>query len=71
MPRDSLFGERIIWAARPSVIRPSAFQRSLAVVAFTAAGITLCFSLLVASLLHGDFLPLLFFAFWCATLGLA
>ena len=70
LPRDSLFGERIIWAARPAVIRPTAFQRSLAVVAFVAATITLCFALLVAILLHGDFLPLLFFAFWCATLGL-
>ncbi|HEX5098512.1 MAG TPA: hypothetical protein VFV94_03390 [Polyangiaceae bacterium] len=70
MLRDSLFGERIVWASRPAVIRPSAFQRSLAVVAFVASFITLCFSLLVAILLHGEFLPLLFFAFWCATLGL-
>jgi len=68
--RDSLFGERIVWASRPAVIRPSAFQRSLAVVAFVAAVITLCFSLLVALLLHGEFLPLLLFAFWCAALGL-
>lgn len=68
--RDSLFGERIVWASRPAVIRPSAFQRSLAVVAFVAAVITLCFSVLVAILLHGEFIPLLLFAFWCATLGL-
>jgi len=70
LPRDSLFGERIVWAGRPAVIRPSAFQRSLSVVAFIAAFITLCFSILVAILLHGEFVPLLFFAFWCATLGL-
>ncbi len=70
MPRDSLFGERIVWASRPAVIRPSALQRSLAAVAFLASVITLCFALLVAIVLHGEFLPLLLFAFWCATLGL-
>jgi len=70
MPRDSLFGERIVWAGRPAVIRPTAFQRSLAVVSFIASVITLCFALVVAVVLHGVFAPLLFFAFWCATLGL-
>jgi len=70
MPRDSLFGERIVWAGRPAVIRPSAFQRSLAVVAFVASAITLCFALVVAIVLKGAFGPLLFFAFWCAALGL-
>jgi hypothetical protein len=70
VPRDSLFGERIVWAGRPAVIRPTAFQRSLAVVAFIASAITLCFALVVAFVLHGEFGPLLFFAFWCATLGL-
>jgi hypothetical protein len=70
VPRDSLFGERIVWAGRPAVIRPSAFQRSLAFVAFFASVITLCFALVVAFVLKAEFGPLLFFAFWCATLGL-
>jgi len=70
VPRDSLFGERIVWAGRPAVIRPSAFQRSLAFVSFFAAAITLCFALVVALVLKADFGPLFFFAFWCATLGL-
>ncbi len=70
MPRDSLFGERIVWAGRPAVIRPSAFQRSLAFVSFFAAVITLCFALVVAIVLKAEFGPLLVFAFWCATMGL-
>jgi hypothetical protein len=70
VPRDSLFGERIVWAGRPAVIRPSAFQRSLAFVSFFAAVISLCFALVVALVLKAEFGPLLLFAFWCATIGL-
>jgi len=70
VPRDSLFGERIVWAGRPAVIRPSAFQRALAFVSFFASAITLCFALVVALVLKADFGPLFFFAFWCAALGL-
>lgn len=70
MLRDSLFGERIVWAGRPAVVRPSAFQRSLAFVAFLGAGITLCFALVVGLVLHAPAGALLLFAFWCSALGL-
>lgn len=70
MLRDSLFGERIVWAGRPAVVRPSAFQRSLAFVAFLGAGITLCFALVVGLVLHAPAGALLLFAFWCLALGL-
>lgn len=69
--RDSLFGERIVWAGRPAVVRPSPFQRSLAVVSFVASGITLCFALVVGLVLHAPAAALLAFAFWCAAIGLA
>ena len=70
MARDSLFGERIVWAGRPAVVRPSAFQRSLSAVAFLGSGITLCFALVVALVLHAPSGTLLLFAFWSAALGL-
>jgi hypothetical protein len=69
--RDSLFGERIVWTGRPEVVRPNAFQRSLATVAFIGSGITLSFAVVVAAVLHAPFGALLFFAFWSAAAGLA
>jgi hypothetical protein len=65
-----LFGERIVWAGRPAVVRPSAFQRSLSFVAFLGSGITLSFALVVALVLHAPSGTLLLFAFWSAALGL-
>jgi hypothetical protein len=65
-----LFGERIVWTGRPAVVRPNAFQRALAVVAFVASGITLSFAIVVALVLRAPFGALLLFAFWCAALGL-
>ena len=70
MPRDSLFGERIVWTGRPALIRSSPFMRSIAVVAFVASGITLSFAFVVALTLHAPYGLLLLFAFWCAALGL-
>ncbi len=69
--RDSLFGERIVWTGRPAVVRPNALQRSLSAVSFVGSGITLSFAIVVALVLHAPFGGLLFFAFWCAALGLA
>jgi hypothetical protein len=69
--RDSLFGERIVWTGRPEVVRPNAFQRSLATVAFIGSGITLSFAVVVAAVLQAPFGALLFFAFWSAAAGLA
>ena len=70
LPRDSLFGERIVWTGRPALIRSSPFQRSIAVVAFVGSAITLSFAFVVALTLHAPFGVLLVFAFWCAALGL-
>jgi hypothetical protein len=70
VPRDSFFGERIVWAGRPAVVRPTAFQRSLSIVAFIASAITLSFALVVALVLHAPSGTLLLFAFWCAAVGL-
>jgi hypothetical protein len=66
-----LFGERIVWAGRPAVIRPSTFQRSLSLVAFLGSGITLCFAIVVALVLHAPSGALLLFSFWSAGIGLA
>lgn len=71
LARDSLFGERIVWAGRPAVVRPSAFQRSLSIVAFLGSGITLCFAIVVALVLHAPSGALLLFSFWSAAVGLA
>jgi hypothetical protein len=69
LPRDSLFGERIIWEGRPEVTTPPAFLRALATVAFVIAAITLSFAAVIAvGLREFPGVPLLF-AGWCVALG--
>jgi hypothetical protein len=69
VPRDSYFGERIIWQGRPEVVKPPAFFKALAAVAFVSAAISLSFAAVIAfALAEAPLSPLLFFA-WCVTLG--
>lgn len=69
MPRDSLFGERIIWQGRPEVTDPPKFLRALSLVAALIACISLAFAAVIGFAL-GEFpgAPLLF-SVWCISLS--
>lgn len=69
MPRDSFFGERIIWQGRPELIKLPPFVRALSAVAFITAAISLSFAAVLAvALAEFPFGPLSF-AVWCVALG--
>jgi hypothetical protein len=69
VPRDSFFGERIIWQGRPELIKLPPFVRALAAVAFITAAISMSFAtVLVVALTEFPLGPLTFAA-WCIALG--
>lgn len=69
MPRDSFFGERIIWQGRPEVVKQPPFLKALAAVAFVTATISLSFAAVIALALSELPVSPLLFAAWSATLG--
>lgn len=70
MARDSLFGETILWAGRPTVLRtPPAFRVAAWVAAVVSAS-TLAFAVVVARGLGGHVGGMLAFSAWCAMLAL-
>lgn len=69
MPRDSLFGERIIWQGRPEVTDPPKFVRALSLVAYLISAISLSFAAVIAVTLRELPLGPLLFAAWCVVLG--
>ena len=71
MARDSLFGERIVWAGRPKVVTVPTGYQIAAVVMTLIAVIALAFAILVATALHAPAGGLILFAGWCSTLALA
>lgn len=70
MPRDSLFGERIVWQGRPEVTDPPRFLRALSAVTFWIAAISASFAAVIAIALREFPLAPLLFSTWCVTLGL-
>lgn len=69
MPRDSFFGERIIWQGRPEVVQLPAFVRALSAAAFVTATISASFAaVILLALGEFPFGPLLF-SLWCVALG--
>lgn len=71
MPRDPLFGERIVWQGRPEVTKVPLFWRALSAVAFVIATISACFAAVIAvALTELPALPLAF-SLWCVGLGAA
>jgi hypothetical protein len=69
--RDPLFGERIVWTARPTVLAPPPLARAIAVVFFVLAAISLSFALVIAFALRTAPAGPLIFSVWCASLGIA
>jgi hypothetical protein len=69
LARDSLFGERIIWAGRPKVITVPGGYKLAALTLALMAIIATAFAILVASI-HAKVGNLILFAAWCSTLSL-
>jgi hypothetical protein len=70
LARDSLFGERIIWAGRPKVVTVPAGYRLASLVLAIMAVIATAFAILVSSI-HASVGNLILFAAWCSTISLA
>jgi hypothetical protein len=71
VPRDSLYGERIVWTGRPKSVRPSPLLRALSVLCFVTAGISLLFALVTSLVLRLTPTGTMLFAFWSTLLGSA
>jgi len=69
--RDSLFGERIVWTARPTVLAPPPLARGVALVFFILSAISLSFALVIAFALRTAPAGPMLFSIWCASLGVA
>jgi hypothetical protein len=69
LARDSLFGERIIWAGRPKVVTVPAGYKLASLVLAIVAGIATASAILVASI-HVAVGNLILFAAWCSTIAL-
>jgi hypothetical protein len=69
VPRDSFFGERIIWQGQPELIRVPDFVRALAAVSFVTAAISASFAAAIAVALATFPTAALLFALWCVVLG--
>jgi hypothetical protein len=71
MLRDPTFGETIHWSGRPKVVSLPLVARLTAVVLAVLSVVTVLFAIVVGTALRADVSGMLFFAAWCATLGLA
>ena len=71
MARDPLFGERIVWTARPTVLAPPPLARAVAFVFFVLAAISLSFALVIAFALRTAPAGPMLFSIWCMSLGIA
>lgn len=71
MARDSVFGERIVWTASPTVLSAPPFARAIAWVFFVLSAISLCFALVIALALRTPPAGPMLFSMWCASLGIA
>lgn len=70
MPRDSLFGETIIWSGKPEVLSVPDRYKWIAAVSATISFTTLCFAIVVATALRAPVGSMIVFSAWCATIGL-
>lgn len=71
MARDSLYGERIVWTARPKSVRPSPLLRAVSALCFATATISLLFAVVTSLALRVTPASTLLFAFWTTMLGIA
>ncbi len=70
MPRDSLFGDRVLWTGQPRLSRCPLGYRLVAGAFGLVSLITLAFATVVSMSLHVAVGTMLVFAGWCATLAL-
>ena len=70
MARDSLYGERIVWQGRPTVVTTPPLLRAVAALAFVSSAVSTLFAAVVATTLEHSPAPLLILAAWAATVGL-
>lgn len=70
MSRDSLFGETIHWSGRPCAVSTSPAARLFIAVAGAVSVVALLFAVVLSTALHVRVSGLVFFAAWCAALGL-
>jgi hypothetical protein len=71
MARDSLFGETILWAGSPKVLRTPTAARLVATVCGVVSIVTVLFAIVLATALRARVGGMLVFAGWCATLAVA
>ncbi len=71
MARDPILNEQIVWQGGPRVVETPALFRTAAVVLFLTAAVSTSFALVSALALAASPGPLLLFAAWASTLGLA
>lgn len=69
--RDSTFGERVLWSARPKVVTVPPVYRFGAVVCAIIAAVTLGSAILVSTALHAPVGKLLLFTAWMTTMAFA
>jgi hypothetical protein len=70
MPRDSLFGETILWSGSPRDTSVSPVARVIIAVSAALAAVSLAFAVVLSTALHFAPSGLLLFAGWCSALGL-
>jgi hypothetical protein len=70
MTRDPLSGETIHWSGRPKVVSLPLVARLTAAVSAVLSVVSVLFAIVVGTALRADTSGMLFFAAWCATLGL-
>lgn len=71
MARDSIFDERIVWTARPTVFTLPPTARAASFVCFVLSAISLSFAIVIALALRSAPVGPMLFALWCASMGIA
>lgn len=71
MAKDPQLGETIIWRGKPQVVSTPPLFKALALLWFMVSASATCFAIVASWGLQTSPLPLLIFAVWTATLGLA
>jgi hypothetical protein len=69
MNRDPVLGERIIWRGTPRVLEAPVTLRIIALVLFSLAAVSLCFSVVISLALHVTPTESLVFTAWSTVLG--
>ena len=70
MPRDSLFGETILWSGSPREVPTSSAMRLVMAVSGSLALVALSYAVVVATALHVSVGGLILFAAWASGAGL-